>query len=346
VNVALIRLRTKRKDLVRGFRVPWVPVVPAVAMILQAIIGAYLVQYSPVAFVAAAAWVLVGIGVHYGCASRREARVIEERGIAESLDRKDYRILLALGSEEKMKPLVDAAVRIAACSDGEIVGCSVVELATQTPLARGSDLPGVQASRQLLRLAEHIAGEQDVAFRRVIKIAHRVSTAIADTAREERCNFIVIGQSPRAGFTGRLARTLMEQVLRHPSCHVAVVKDFPRDVDVRSAVVPAFAKDLPELPRIIVPTPAWVDRIATSRDLPPRTEIVVATDAELARDAEGYIHPDDVLVMARPDVSSVVGVLWPEALPLADPPCRRLVTVRSYRALKRESVLLRLLTGR
>ena len=52
VNVALIRLR-KRKDLARGFRVPWVPVVPVVAIVLQAIIGAYLLRYSPAASIAA-----------------------------------------------------------------------------------------------------------------------------------------------------------------------------------------------------------------------------------------------------------------------------------------------------
>ena len=41
-----------------------------------------------------------------------------------------------------MRPLVDTAIQIAAAFDGEIVGCSVVELPAQTPLVRGSHLRG------------------------------------------------------------------------------------------------------------------------------------------------------------------------------------------------------------
>ena len=154
----------------------------------------------------------------------------------------------------------------------------------------------------------------------------------------------------------------MEQVLRHASCHVAVVEDHPSDLDPRAAVVvvraldantrlaldllPAFAKQLPDPPRIVVPAAAWVDRIMRERELPPRTEIVVASDEELLGDPAAFIHRDDVVVMGRPDLPSFVGLVWPEAVPLADPKCRRQITVQAYRAPERESLLFRLLTGR
>jgi amino acid transporter len=53
VNVVVIRLRKKRPDLDRGFRIPLVPVIPMIGIATQILIGIFLFRYSPKAFLSA-----------------------------------------------------------------------------------------------------------------------------------------------------------------------------------------------------------------------------------------------------------------------------------------------------
>ena len=62
VNIAAMRLRKTRPDLDRGFRVPFMPVVPIVAIGAMLFIAVYLVAHYPLSLVAAGSWILVGAG--------------------------------------------------------------------------------------------------------------------------------------------------------------------------------------------------------------------------------------------------------------------------------------------
>jgi nucleotide-binding universal stress UspA family protein len=116
------------------------------------------------------------------------------------------------------------ALALAKHFNGEVVALSVVEVPFQTPLMSVSGLPDIQNSQTILRLAERLADREEVPCRRMLKIAHRFSQGVIETAKDEDCNFIILGQSPRPRLGSHIVRTFMDQVLREALCHVGVVK--------------------------------------------------------------------------------------------------------------------------
>lgn len=68
VSIAVIIMRKKRPDLKRTFRVPFVPVIPALAVIFCVMLMTYLSWHTWVAF---AIWIALGLVVYFGYARKR-----------------------------------------------------------------------------------------------------------------------------------------------------------------------------------------------------------------------------------------------------------------------------------
>jgi len=136
-----------------------------------------------------------------------------------------------------MKSLVTVAAAIAKKFDGEILLLSVVEVPYYVPLERGVARTGDY--RPQLLLAEKICGREGVTdVKRMIKISHRLSHGILETAREENCNFIVMGRVSKRGLGDRLLATVIDAVLENAPCDVAVVRPGAGDLaDVERILV-------------------------------------------------------------------------------------------------------------
>ena len=70
VAVAVVILRKKRPDLKRAFRCPWVPVIPALAVIFCVMLMTYLSWHTWVAFVI---WMAIGLVIYFTYARRHSA---------------------------------------------------------------------------------------------------------------------------------------------------------------------------------------------------------------------------------------------------------------------------------
>jgi APA family basic amino acid/polyamine antiporter len=68
VSIAVVIMRKKRPDLKRTFRVPFVPVIPALAVIFCVMLMTYLSWHTWVAF---AIWIVLGLCVYFGYARKR-----------------------------------------------------------------------------------------------------------------------------------------------------------------------------------------------------------------------------------------------------------------------------------
>lgn len=367
VNVAVIRLRRTRKDLDRGFKVPLFPLIPIVGIVTQVFIVAFLIRYSPTAALTAAAWIGVGAVVHYRYASKKEARVDEVREAVGRLERKEYRILVALADHESVAPLIGVAAALARQFDGEIVALAVLEVPFQTPLATGRGLPAMAEKRALLRLAEHVAHDADVPCERVIRITHRLSDAILETAREEACNFIVLGRSQRPSLAARLVKSGIEQVLAHAPCHVAVVKggvqrsperivaavNDERNGQLALQLLPAFARAWKGRPKVIgfatgeneAQTRALLDHAVQEGGL-SGAEVKIIDDGRLAERIADEAGPSDAILMGDADWSGLSRLVVPGvADAVAQKNEQMVILVRAYRPQKKPSLLARLLTG-
>ncbi len=221
VNVALIRLRRLHPELDRGFKVPFVPLTPILAIGTMLFLAVFMFVDYPLAGLAAGVWIGAGGAFYYAYSRKRETAFGERVTWMERIERQEYRVLVAISSPRTMESLMESAIAVARRHDGELVVVTVAEVPEGETLFSGR-----RQARELepvLESAVRYAEERGVAVQPVIKIARRIGHGLAQTAREEGCNFLIIGQPSTQSFFERLVASIVERVLQDAPCHVAVV---------------------------------------------------------------------------------------------------------------------------
>jgi basic amino acid/polyamine antiporter, APA family len=221
VLVVLMALRKKRPDLRRGFKVPFVPVVPILGIILQLGLAVVLIFYSPTAWVSAGIWIALGLVVFYTYARRRDRAYEQLVAVREAAEHRNYRILACVGNPQRAKIVLDAALAVAQRYEGELIALSVVEVPDRQLLQQGVER-ALKTWDTLEREAESLRND-GVPVRTLVKISHRISYGIIETALEEQCNLIVLGRARRVGLLERLAATIVDRVVRSAPAQVLTV---------------------------------------------------------------------------------------------------------------------------
>jgi amino acid transporter/nucleotide-binding universal stress UspA family protein len=221
VNLAMIRLRKKRPDLDRGFVVPLYPWLSILGILMLLFLAIYMFNYSLIAWVTTVTWIIIGFSIYKGYASKREIEYKRKVDALERIERKDYRILVCLSSLKALKSLTSIAIAIAKKHDAEIIFLHVIEVREGQQLMSGMD--ETNYIEPLLAEANAIATEGEIPIRSVIKVSHRISQGIVETANEENCNFIVIGRQKQPVFLERVFSSLVDAVLQKSPCEVAVL---------------------------------------------------------------------------------------------------------------------------
>lgn len=251
VNVAVIRLRTLRPDLDRGFRVPLMPFVPIVAIATMLFLAGYLFTHYPLGWAAVGGWLLIGAGVYYGYSRKREIAHEKREEWMERIERKEYRVLAAVTNPDTMPSLLEAAITIAQGHDSEIVVLTVAEVPEGESLMAGRRL--VREVEPLLEEARRYAADRGVPARAVLKLARRVSQGILQAVREEECNFLVLGRPVTASLLERLVASIVERVLHDAPCQVGVVYGRLAPERIGGIVVPVTAGPNPQLAASLAP---------------------------------------------------------------------------------------------
>ncbi|MGE5176473.1 MAG: amino acid permease [Hyphomicrobiales bacterium] len=236
VNIALIRLRRSHPELDRGFRVPFVPFTPILAIACMLFIAVFLSVEYPLAWLAAGGWILAGLGFYYGYSRTRERAFAESARWLERIEREEYSVLVALANPETMTSLMDAAMAIARQHEGHIVAVAVAEVPAGQSL-----MAGRQEARRLEPLVDRAveyAAKRGMKARGVLKIAHRVSQGILGTALEEKCNFLLLGRPVTNSMLERLVASIVERVIQDAPNQVGVVYGEIVPERIRGVVVP------------------------------------------------------------------------------------------------------------
>lgn len=157
----------------------------------------------------------------YGYARKRDRAFTQLVAVRKAAEDRKYRILACVGNPRRAEVVLQAAATVARHYRGELVALSVVEVPDRDLLAQGID-PARQVKEELERT---VAGLQlgGVPVRVVVKVSHRISFGITETALEERCNLIVMGRGRRVGLIARLAATITDRVVRSAPAQVMVV---------------------------------------------------------------------------------------------------------------------------
>lgn len=303
VNIALIRLRTLRPDLDRGYQVPLVPYTPLLACGAMLFVAVFMFIGYPLAWVAAGGWIVIGFGFYHFYARSREKAHSERAVWMERLERKEYRVLVAIASAEATESLMSLAVAIATRHAGEIVVTSVVEVPEGDSLFSGR--PRTRALEPLLERCVGFASERGVHATSLVRIGRRTSESIVQTAREESCNLLILGQPRGTTFVERLVSSIGDRVLRMAPCQVAVVYGSISAPGLRSVVVPVTTGVNSRLAVELTPAiSAWVKAPARFVTVVPDDvdESAVARAIGLARETVGEATPpEDLLVLRSPD---------------------------------------------
>jgi amino acid transporter len=238
VNLALVGLRHKKPKLKRPFKVPLYPVTPALAIVLQLLLGVFLFKLSPIAWYTAAMWILAGLTIYYAYARQREEEVtvskviFEEREIVD----KDYKVVVPLSRPGEVGPLMTLATALAKAHDGEVWAMAAVELPGQLPLSAGQRF--VEGTRSLLAAAETFQEETHVPVHSLARLTHSADVAILDTLKERNPELAIMGWGGHKKARGTTLGRILDRVVRVAPCNVAVIRWRGKEQEYKKILLP------------------------------------------------------------------------------------------------------------
>ncbi|HUZ46053.1 MAG TPA: amino acid permease [Terriglobia bacterium] len=241
VNLALITLRKKRPDLDRGFWVPFFPWISIVGIVCNFALALYMFTYSLRAWAVTGVWIVAGLLIYKFYAASREMEHERKVRALDRLERKEYRVLACVSDQESLPSLAGLAFAVARKHNAEVIFLNVVEVEENEPLRAG--LRESAAAQELLDGACWMALEHGVPVRSIVRVSHRISQGIVDTALEEECNLIVQARDKHPTFFERFFSTAIDMVVQNAPSETAVLHGTFPEEGVRRILIP-FAPDI------------------------------------------------------------------------------------------------------
>lgn len=229
-------LRHKMPDLARGFRIPWLPAIPLIAMLCNALLAVYLFAFSPIAWVFATGWIVLGLLAYLAYFSKVEAMDKPKEILLEQvLVSRDYSVLVPVVDPEQGRILGQIGAILAQAHQGEILALHVARVPPQFTLGEGrlflkqgrADPEAVLAS----------AKARDVPVHTILRLGRNVAEAIRQTAIENASDLILLGWPGFTWTTGRLFGRVIDPLMVNPPTDVALVRHRVRR-PLRSILVP------------------------------------------------------------------------------------------------------------
>ncbi len=236
VNITLIRLRKKRPDLDRGFFVPLFPYLTIVAIVLLFSLAIFMFTYSPLGWLVTACWIGIGLVIYKTYASKREIKHVHKMKALERLEKREYRVLVAIANMGTAERLSRIAMAFARKNNAEIIYVHVIEVREHQPL--GTGLEDRERASDFLEKATEFARESGLRVRSIIKVARSISKGIVDVAEEEDCNFIILSRQKDPTFLERLFSSVIDSVLQESPCEVAVLHGKLDSKPVKNILIP------------------------------------------------------------------------------------------------------------
>jgi amino acid transporter/nucleotide-binding universal stress UspA family protein len=236
VNIAMIRLRKSRPDLDRGFMSPLYPWLSIIGIVMLLFLALYMFHYSIAAWAVTGVWILAGLSLYNGYSSHREVLHLHKVRSLKRIEKQEYSILTCISSPRTASSLTHIAFALSKKHRSEIVFLNIVEVREGQQLIAGID--EARADRPLLLDAERRAMDAGVPARAIVRVSHRLSRGIVDTAREENCNFIVMGRQQKPDFFERVFSSFIDTVFYEVPSEIAILHGVLYHENIKRIVVP------------------------------------------------------------------------------------------------------------
>ncbi len=241
VNLAMIRLRKKRPDLDRGYKVPLFPYLSIAGILLLLFLAIYMFKYSIMAWIVTIIWSAIGLTVYRFYASKREIEHIRKIRTLEQISKKEYNLLVYLSDKSNIRSISQVAFAIARKHSANVIFLCIIELMEDKRLRDGIGLAG--RADELIREARELSEESGIPSRSIVKIAHRISQGIYDTALEEKTNFILMDRGKTSPFFERFFASVIDSVLQKSTTEVAILHGDISPGKIKKILVP-FGGDI------------------------------------------------------------------------------------------------------
>ncbi len=241
VNLSVILLRRQEPDIERGYSIPFYPWPPILGLISCLALGLYQYTFQPLAWYLSLLWIGVGLLIYiFGTSRLAEAeegleepfKIIHEEMVAV----RGYSVLFPLDRKTRIESLIPLVAAIAAENEGEILALHIVRVPGQLSVSSGRLF--LREGKPLLERAIKQARTLDVPVHSMIRIGRDVVRAISRTGREQKADLMVLDWRGYTRSENRLFGSVIDALVSHPPCHVAVVS----------------LKNLGDIRRILVPT--------------------------------------------------------------------------------------------
>jgi nucleotide-binding universal stress UspA family protein len=226
VNLAVINLRKNRPDLERGFKVPFFPLIPIVAVFVNLFLVIFLFIYRPFGVWVCIGYMLFGIFIYYLYSRKKEFTakaepVIHAEHPVFHPEARPFRILVPVANEKTVERLQRFAVGMAKAYNADITVLNVIQVPPQLPPSEGRKY--LSNARALLEKAIHVSVEEGVPASSLVKLTHNIPKAIIETCEERKINLMILGWEGEKAPHNRIFGTILDEIIRNTVCDITLL---------------------------------------------------------------------------------------------------------------------------
>jgi amino acid transporter/nucleotide-binding universal stress UspA family protein len=233
VNAALIVHRRKYPDMVRPFKVPLVPILPAIGILANFyLLGQIMSHTLPV--ILAGSILLVGFLAYLFLSPIQidededddqetpveSLRVAMEKSTAR--EKTTFKVLVPIANPDTVPQLIEMASRIAADRNGEVIALRVITVPDQ--LSPSAEDSYIEAQRGILEQAQTYAHQQEVPFTSLVVIGRRIAGSILETARTRNCGLILMGWKGYTNNKDKILGEVADAVVKNARTDLMLIK--------------------------------------------------------------------------------------------------------------------------
>lgn len=225
VNLSAIALRRKFPEVKGGFRIPFYPITPILAIVLNIMLAIYQYEFDPRSWYIAVAWVLVGLFIyfiHFEKEAESEMPQVLTVHQPEPAISYPYRILLPIAHPDHVVPLMDLAIPMARRKGGELIVLSVVDVPQNLPIHEGMRF--LDSRSPLMRRAVQHGKGAGVPTRSILRVAHRIYDGILQAAEAEDVSLILMGWKGFTTTRDRIFGEVTDKIVHLAPCDLITVR--------------------------------------------------------------------------------------------------------------------------
>ncbi len=222
-------------ELTYGFLMPFFPLFPILAIIMQIFLAVWLIHMSLVAWIIAPAWVLIGF-IIYRFYSRSRATTTEDEILVfeenEAPEGDEYRVMVAVSDADNALSMIRTTHALCHAKDARLELLHMVPVPHQVPLADAYMLEGKEAiTEAMLYLAPTYP------LSSTIRYCRNKARGIVSAVREKKTDMLIMGWRGYSKSRSFILSSTVDPVIERAPCNVVVLRDCP-DQKFKNILVP------------------------------------------------------------------------------------------------------------